>query len=171
MVVAITALVVALGGVAVASPVGGDGKVYLCFDQEGMDTLQSGAVRAVKAGTPCPDGFTSFVLNQTGPEGKAGPVGAPGTPGPQGPGGEKLPKPISKDLIDELKQADKLADKNRGRLSELEEQIARMKRDAEQLKMEAMLRQQQRLVESIKQIASAVSQVAGTNRKVIQGID
>jgi hypothetical protein len=179
MAVAVTALVVALGGVAVAAPIGGDGKVHLCYSQQAIDNPASSEgdlVVATNAGTACPDDFPDeLVFSQAGPEGKVGPVGAPGTPGtpgPQGvPGGEKLPKPISKDLIDDLKKADKLAEKNREKLSEIDDKIARMKREAERVRMEALLRQQQHVIESVKEIASAVSRMAEANRRVVQGLD
>jgi hypothetical protein len=175
MAVAIAALVVALGGVAVASPIGGDGKVYLCFDQEGMDTHQSGAVRAVKAGTACPDGFTSFVLNQTGPAGAPGPAGPAGAPGPQGPGGaiKPLPKPVSKDAIDDLKQAGKLADKQKDKLKDVADKLRELEKrrgGKDKAALEAIA-QQRRMAEALRQLNEMMRQIAGANRKVVDTID
>jgi hypothetical protein len=173
MAVAIAAFVVALGGVAVASPIGGDGKVYLCFDQEGMDTLESGAVRAVKAGSPCPDGFTSFVLDQTGPAGAPGPVGAPGPagmPGPQGAGGKdpKLDAKTAQDALKQLEKADKIAEKNDDKLRKLEAAIKESKEDATKRDDIALWLKQQRMAEMMQQITDAITQVTKANQQIVK---
>jgi hypothetical protein len=171
MAVAVTALVAALGGVAVASPIGGDGKVHLCYSQEGVDVNDGNQVVAVNAGSPCPSEYPqSLVLNRTGPAGVPGPTGIPG---PQGPVGapKPLPKPVSKEAIDELKKSDKLADKNRDKLRDLADKLKQMNGknvDAETLRL---MQQQRRMAEIMRQIADAMSQMAAANRKVIQNID
>ncbi len=170
MVVAITALVVALGGVAVASPIGGDGRVYLCFSQAGVDVNDGNDVVAVNAGSPCPAEYPqSIVLNQAGPQGKTGPTGPTGAPGPQGPVAEKpLPKPISKDLIDDLKNADKLADRNRDKLDKLKDKL---KEDAGRRQQQLLAEQQRAMIEAVIKITNAVTQIAETNRRIVKNLD
>src|SRR4051794_10472909 len=75
------ALVIALGGVGIASITGSDGVINACYAKK------SGAVRVVKAGKKCAKGEKPISWNQQGPQGPPGAQGAPGaqgTPGAQG---------------------------------------------------------------------------------------
>jgi hypothetical protein len=171
MAVAIVALVAALGGVAVASPIGGDGKVYLCYSQEGVDVGDGNQVVAVNAGSACPAEYPqALLLNQTGPTGVPGPSGPTGAPGPQGPGGQKLPQPISQDLIDDLKKADKLADKNIDRLKGLKDKLKLLEDSKDRQEQMLALRQRQ-MIEALMQITNAITQIGDANRKVVQRLD
>jgi hypothetical protein len=170
MAVAVTALVAALGGVAIASPIGGDGKVHLCYSQAGVDAADGNQVVAVNAGSPCPAEYPqSLVLNQTGPAGAPGPTGAPG---PQGPGGTnpKLTLKTAQDALKQLQKADKIADKSEDKLRKLEEAIERAKDDATQQEELALWHKQQRMVEMIQQITDAITQLANANRQVIRDL-
>ena len=177
MAVAVVALVAALGGVAIASPIGGDGKVYLCYSQIAIDNpaaSEGDYVVATNAGTPCSGDYPDqLAFNQAGPEGKTGPTGPTGVSGPQGAdGGTKvLPKDVVKDVLDEMKKADKLADKQRDRLTDLQRQIERAKEDAQRQQEYMLWRKQQQLIESITQITNAITAMADANRRVIRSID
>jgi hypothetical protein len=167
MAVAIAALVAALGGVAVASPIGGDGKVHLCYSQKGVDDMDGNQVVAVNAGAPCPADYPdALVLNQTGP------AGAPGAPGPQGPGGQviKLGDKIAKDAIKGLEKADKVADKQEDKLRALEKKIAEQKSSAQSKQQEALWQKQQQLAQTMKQITKMLEEIAAANQQVIKSL-
>src|SRR5690242_1169427 len=68
LIVAILALITALGGVAVASIPSGDGTIHGCYNGQG-------ALRVIDAdgGATCAPGETALNWNQTGPPGPAGP--------------------------------------------------------------------------------------------------
>lgn len=77
LLVALVALVIAIGGVAVAAP-GGGGSIQGCYDARGQ-------LRVVDTGAACAAGETPLNWNQqgrdgpAGPAGERGPAGAPGT--------------------------------------------------------------------------------------------
>jgi hypothetical protein len=73
MAVALLALVIAVGGVAVASIPGPDGVIQGCYDNS------TGALSVIDpaAGRGCPPGATALSWNQTGPQGPQGPPGDP----------------------------------------------------------------------------------------------
>jgi len=170
MAVAITALVAALGGVAVASPIGGDGKVHLCYSQAGVDVNDGNQVVAVNAGSPCPAEYPdALVLNQSGPQ---GPAGTPGTPGPQGPGGEvvKLQLKTAQEALKQLEKADKIADRNEDKLRALEKQIEARKEDAATREQQALWLKQQQLTEMIQQLVNAIMQMTSANQQVIKNL-
>jgi hypothetical protein len=77
LIVALIALAVAIGGVAVAAP-GGGGTIQGCFNERG-------ALRVVDTGAACEAGETALTWNQQGPP---GPRGSDGAVGPQGPAGD-----------------------------------------------------------------------------------
>lgn len=67
LVVAILALVVALGGVAYATIPDGNGVIHGCYDRSGsLKLIDTGA------GQSCPKGYTALSWNQSGPQGPAG---------------------------------------------------------------------------------------------------
>lgn len=76
LVVALLALSLAAGGVALAAP-GEGGKIQGCFNERG-------ALRVVDTGASCEAGETSLTWSQQGPPGPRGADGAPGPPGPAG---------------------------------------------------------------------------------------
>jgi hypothetical protein len=180
MAVAITALVVALGGVAVASPIGGDGKVHLCYSQQAIDnpaSTEGDLVVATNAGTACPDDFPDeLVFSQAGPEGKVGPVGAPGAPGgagPQGaPGGVKgLDKEKSKASIEDLKQADKLADKTKDKLKEIDAKLKKLDEKSQRRQLAGLVAQQIQAAEALAQINRAIEEMARAQRRIVNDLD
>jgi hypothetical protein len=171
MAVAITALVAGLGGVAVASPIGGDGKVHLCYSQAGVDVNDGNQVVAVNAGSPCPPEYPqSLVLNQTGPQ---GPTGVPGASGPQGtPGGTKpLDKEKTKQAVKQLEKVDEVADKTKDKLEALAAKLRAAKGKSIDEDLIRLMQHQQRMAEILRQITEAMNQIADTNRKVIRDLD
>jgi len=82
LVIALLALAVAIGGVAIAAP-GGGGAIQGCYNARG-------ALRVVDTGTACEAGEAALSWNQqgvAGPPGAAGArgdTGSPGVPGPPG---------------------------------------------------------------------------------------
>jgi hypothetical protein len=93
MVVALTALVVALGGGAYAATsfIGSSGQIHGCVSKTGVLTI-------LKPGKHCGKGETAISWNQKGPrgaqgasggQGPKGDQGAPGGTGPTGPPGQQ----------------------------------------------------------------------------------
>jgi hypothetical protein len=92
LLVAIAALVVALGGAAYAA-IPDSGVIHGCYDSGGsLKVIDTSTVQT------CPKGYTSLTWNQTGPQGgtgvsgPAGPKGDTGATGPQGPAGPQGPQ-------------------------------------------------------------------------------
>jgi hypothetical protein len=85
MLVALAALVVALGGTAIAAIPGGDGVIDGCYKTSG------GALRVIDkgSGASCTATETAISFNQRGPTGATGPTGAKGVAGAKGPTGPK----------------------------------------------------------------------------------
>src|SRR6476619_2153830 len=81
LLVALLALVAAIGGLAVADVPDSQGRIAACY------VKKTGKVRLLVKGNKCAKGETLVRWNQTGPPGQAGSPGAPGTPGtPRQPG-------------------------------------------------------------------------------------
>ena len=78
-VTATLALVLVLGGVAVASIPGPDGRFHGCYANSG------GGLRIVDSGAACRVGESRITFSQTGPQ---GPAGVPGPQGERGPSGQ-----------------------------------------------------------------------------------
>ena len=92
---AVVALLVgALGGTAVAAPIGKGGKVQACYRVKGKT---KGAMRVVPSGKKCKKGERKLAWSVTGPAGSAGSdgsrgvTGASGANGPAGPTGPAGP--------------------------------------------------------------------------------
>jgi hypothetical protein len=88
--VAVTLLVLALGGVAYATIPDSNGVIHGCYDSGGnvkvIDTDKTAS---------CPKGYTALSWNQTGtqgPKGDTGPAGPTGPTGPTGPKGDIGPQ-------------------------------------------------------------------------------
>lgn len=83
MVVAVVAVVLALGGVSWASIPDSSGVVHSCYKKE------NGQLRVINTdqGQTCRHSETALNWSQTGPQGPAGPQGATGPQGPAGPQG------------------------------------------------------------------------------------
>jgi hypothetical protein len=74
LVVALIALVAAVGGFAVAAVPDKQGRIEACY------VKKTGAVKLLTKGTKCPRGWTLVRWNQTGPAGQPGTPGATGSP-------------------------------------------------------------------------------------------
>lgn len=98
MAVALIALVVAVGGVAVAAIPASDGTITACYansdfikqlvnpiDQITSVATPAGSMRAVDSSADCSSSETALTFNQKGPQGPAGPTGPKGKRGPSGP--------------------------------------------------------------------------------------
>lgn len=81
MAVAITALIVALGGTAYATIPAGDGTINGCYQK------QDGQLRVVDTAADCRAREVPIAWSQRGPKGDPGPQGETGPAGPQGPPG------------------------------------------------------------------------------------
>lgn len=156
-VVSCIALVAALGGVAVAAPVGGDGRVHLCYDQATVDTQDGNFLVAVNAGDACPTDFPQrLVINQTGPKGAPGPqgpTGPSGAKGPTGPTGSTGVKPLDpvlgQKLEQQLKAVDKKVDKREAELDKFKKKLLELKRDRGQVKGDELARKQRELADQM----------------------
>jgi hypothetical protein len=82
MLVALIALVLAIGGTAIAGLPGGDGSISACYRKQG------GALRLIAAGKSCAKGEKRIAWSQRGPAGAAGLSGPRGDAGERGPQGE-----------------------------------------------------------------------------------
>jgi hypothetical protein len=170
MAVAITALVAALGGVAVASPIGSDGKVHLCYSQDEVDRHDGGFVVARNADEPCDETFPNrLVLNQTGPQ---GPVGAPGPQGPQGVAGghKELDEAVSKDVLKDLKQLDQDAEKKQKELLEVARKLKELEERRGQVPPDKLAAVQRQLAEMMRRITAMMEEIARSNQKVVRGL-
>jgi hypothetical protein len=83
MLVALIALVLAIGGTAIAAIPGQDGSISACYRMKG------GALRVIAAGKSCAKGERQIAWNQRGP---SGPRGDAGVPGSRGDAGERGPQ-------------------------------------------------------------------------------
>lgn len=83
LVVAIVALVAAVGGFAVASIPSGNGTIHACYQKE------NGQLRVIDkdANQSCRPSEVALTFNQKGPAGPTGPAGPKGATGPAGPTG------------------------------------------------------------------------------------
>jgi hypothetical protein len=81
MVVALAALVVAVGGVAFATIPGPDGRLHACYQRS------NGNLRLVESGGDCRSSESAVSWNQSGVTGPTGPRGATGPKGDPGPPG------------------------------------------------------------------------------------
>jgi hypothetical protein len=94
-VIAILALVVALGGVAWSAIPDGAGRVNACYNNIGG--LVDRVVVLRDEGEQCPNDYVPVSWSQTGPPGAAGaqgPAGPQGPPGPQGPAAVTDRRPV-----------------------------------------------------------------------------
>jgi hypothetical protein len=81
--VALIALVLAIGGTAIAGLPGQDGAISACYRKQG------GALRVIAGSKSCAKGEKQIAWNRLGP---TGPRGATGAPGPRGDVGERGPQ-------------------------------------------------------------------------------
>ena len=77
-IVGLAALVLAMGGLAMAAIPGRDGVIHGC------DNKKTGALRVLAHGTRCGRGEAKIAWNRNGQRGTRGAAGAPGTPGTPG---------------------------------------------------------------------------------------
>ena len=96
-VIATAALVVVVGGVAVAAIPGADGVVKSCYANT------TGQLRVIDSDASCAGGETQLSFNQQGPSGPPGPKGDPGSPGPPGEAPSALGTPPPPPLPPKLK--------------------------------------------------------------------
>jgi hypothetical protein len=170
--VAVVALVAALGGVAIANPLASDGKVRFCYRQASLDDPGSGssAVYVVNAGHPCDGDYPdSLVMNQTGPRGLPGPLGPLGPRGPQGlPGVKPLPGRLTAQSLGDLKQVDKKNDKTDDKLKEAERRLQELMRRKGEVDPDRLAREQQRLLQMLLQVQQQVQAINDVNQSVIR---
>lgn len=174
LVVAVVALVAALGGVAVASPLASDGKVQLCYSQASLDDPGNGssAVYVVNAGHPCDGDYPDAVtVNQTGPRGLPGPPGLPGPQGQRGPRGpvgvKPLPDKLTNHSLGDLAQVDKKNDATDDKLKEARRRLAALIHAKGAVDPDALAREQQRLLQALLTIQQQVQSINHVDQSVI----
>jgi len=91
LVVALVALVAAVGGYAIAAVPDKNGRIPACYGKK------SGDLRVLVKGTKCKRGEKKLLWNQTGPTGSAGAPGQPGSPGQ--PGQDGAPGPAGGSML------------------------------------------------------------------------
>jgi hypothetical protein len=174
MAVACTALVAALGGVAVASPLGGDGRIHLCFSQIAIDNpapSEGDYVVATNAGTACPGDYPDeLVFNQTGPRGAQGPQGSGGATGPAGAVIRQaaLDAALADRLVEKFDKAEdrtKLSDRELDRIRAKLNAIERAKAAA---RNDALVRQIQAVREQVSGVAAQVNSVSAANKRLVE---
>jgi hypothetical protein len=85
LVVALLALVVAIGGISIAAVPDNQGRINACYAKKG------GKLRVLQRGTRCRGSEKRLRWNQIGRTGAPGPAGTPGAPGAPGAGGPTGP--------------------------------------------------------------------------------
>jgi hypothetical protein len=166
LVVSITALVVAMSGVAVAAnPFASDGTLIACYNPENFESGGS-SIMVVKDASDCDnnDYGASFRLNAQGPQGVPGPQGpqgangANGAQGAQGPAGQVVPAPAKLTAV----EATKLTQQVGAAGSKLESQLEKLDKAKDQLgdaKSTAQLQKQlEALMKMIQQMFAVLLQ-------------
>jgi hypothetical protein len=75
VVAAMAAILLVIGGIAVASIPGPDGVIHACYK---TSNPAQGALIAIDSAASCPNGYAALNWNQTGPQGPAGTNGVAG---------------------------------------------------------------------------------------------
>ena len=163
------ALVAALGGVAIASPVGGDGKVHLCYSQAALDGAPSGEnpLQVVNADDECPGTYPDrLVLNQAGPQGAAG---APGKAGPAG-GVKPLDPQKIQDVFDTLAGINRTADEQKQKILNERKRISKLQKAFGGSKARKLAKTQKRVTNQMNVLYNVMKRLQQTQLDIVQAI-
>lgn len=167
LVVAFIALFVAIGGIAIASPIGSDGRVHLCFNQFNVNDAASATgdeVVATNAGTACPsDKPDELVFNQSGPQ---GPQGTQGTAG-----GFKAIDPVAVgQALGGIAKIDTQTDRYQQKLKDATADLRALESRKGEVDPDALAAAQRRLIATLLQINKTLAKLNENNKGVINAL-
>ncbi|MEA2444711.1 MAG: hypothetical protein QOJ12_2003 [Thermoleophilales bacterium] len=167
LVVAFIALFAAIGGIAIASPLGSDGRVHFCFNQLNVNDTASASgdeVVATNAGTACPsDKPDELVFNQSGPQ---GPQGTQGTAG-----GFKALDPVAVgQALGGIGKVDKQTDRYQQKLRDATADLRALEQRKGQVDPDALAAAQRRLIAVLLQVNKTMAMLNDNNRNVLDAL-